>query len=189
MPDKLTINAMVDMAYSTAKSKGWHDRKDETLTDNHAAAQLATLVPLIKAVAEVAEAIRKPDTHNLLGALETMMRAAEFLYQRTPEIAVLNYLGPLQEYKAPLEGSKTQMQAWLVLMVTELAEAMEAVEKGDKANFAEELADVAIRMGDTVGATNDMPGHFLGPIDAEVEILAKNERNKLRGYRHGGKKA
>lgn len=64
----------------------------------------------------------------------------------------------------------------LMLIVTELAEAMEGYRKQDQANFREELADAYIRLFDLCGG--------LG-IDIEKEILQKSERNKSRPYKHG----
>ena len=64
----------------------------------------------------------------------------------------------------------------LMLIVTELAEAMEAHRKQDKANFDEELADVFIRLFDLCGGMG---------IDVEAEIMKKCEKNKLRPYKHG----
>lgn len=66
----------------------------------------------------------------------------------------------------------------LALIHSEVSEALEAVRKGDRENFAEELADVLIRVLDCAGG--------LG-IDLDAEVRAKLEKNRLRGYRHGGK--
>ena len=64
----------------------------------------------------------------------------------------------------------------LMLVVTELAEAMEAYRDNDKKNFNEEIADTFIRLLDISGS--------LG-IDIEGEILKKMEANKERPYKHG----
>lgn len=64
----------------------------------------------------------------------------------------------------------------LMLIVTELAEAMEAHRVQDQENFREELADTFIRLLDLCGG--------LG-IDIEAEIAKKAERNKARPYKHG----
>ncbi len=64
----------------------------------------------------------------------------------------------------------------LMLIVTELAEAMEAHRKQDHENFREELADTFIRLFDLCGG--------LG-IDIQAEIAKKNETNKSRPYKHG----
>ena len=64
----------------------------------------------------------------------------------------------------------------LMLVVTELAEGMEAHRKQDQENFKEELADTFIRLFDLCGG--------LG-IDIQAEILKKCEKNKLRPYKHG----
>lgn len=64
----------------------------------------------------------------------------------------------------------------LMLIVTELAEAMEAHRKQDQDNFKEELADSFIRLLDLCGG--------LG-IDIEGEIAKKSAKNKTRPYKHG----
>lgn len=66
----------------------------------------------------------------------------------------------------------------LALIHSEVSEALEADRKGDKENFAEELADVCIRIFDLCGSED---------IDLEKAILDKMERNKQRSYKHGGK--
>ncbi|MCA9407079.1 MAG: nucleotide pyrophosphohydrolase [Candidatus Omnitrophica bacterium] len=64
----------------------------------------------------------------------------------------------------------------LMLIVTELAEAMEAHRKQDDANFKEELADSFIRLLDLCGGLK---------IDIEDEIHKKSLVNKKRPYKHG----
>lgn len=64
----------------------------------------------------------------------------------------------------------------LMLIVTELAEAMEAYRHQDDANFREELADTFIRLLDLCGGLN---------IDIEQEIYKKSVHNKTRPYKHG----
>jgi len=67
----------------------------------------------------------------------------------------------------------------LALIHSEVSEALEADRKGDQEHFAEELADVCIRIFDLCGAKG---------IDLEKEILDKMEYNKARPYKHGWKK-
>ena len=64
----------------------------------------------------------------------------------------------------------------LMLIVTEIAEAMEAHRKQDDANFKEELADTFIRLLDLCGGLK---------IDIEDEIAQKSQKNKNRPYKHG----
>ncbi|MGG3888623.1 MazG nucleotide pyrophosphohydrolase domain-containing protein [Metabacillus fastidiosus] len=66
----------------------------------------------------------------------------------------------------------------LALIHSEVSEALEADRKGNQENFAEELADVCIRIFDLCGSKG---------IDLEKAIFEKMERNKGRSYRHGGK--
>jgi len=64
----------------------------------------------------------------------------------------------------------------LMLIVTELAEAMEAYRLQDQEHFQEEMADTFIRLLDLCGG--------LG-IDIEAEIEKKSQKNKDRPYKHG----
>jgi NTP pyrophosphatase (non-canonical NTP hydrolase) len=66
----------------------------------------------------------------------------------------------------------------LALIHSEVSEALEADRKGNTENFAEELADVCIRIFDLCGLQN---------IDLESAISKKMEYNKSRKYKHGGK--
>ena len=55
---------------------------------------------------------------------------------------------------------------------------LEAFRNKDYENLHEEMADIAIRLFDMC--------EYLG-VDLEKEILKKQNANKVRGYRHGGK--
>ena len=74
------------------------------------------------------------------------------------------------EYKIP---------AKLALITSETSEALEAYRKDDAANFVEELADTLIRILDLSAG--------LG-LDIDTAVREKLEKNKTRGYRHGGKR-
>ena len=63
-----------------------------------------------------------------------------------------------------------------MLIVTELAEAMEAHRHQDHENFREEIADTFIRLFDLCGGME---------IDIQQEIEKKSEKNKKRPYKHG----
>jgi NTP pyrophosphatase (non-canonical NTP hydrolase) len=75
-------------------------------------------------------------------------------------------------------ASGEQMLGKLMLVVTEVAEAAEAVRHGDGANFAEELADVIIRVLDICAAVG---------IDIDAVIQEKMEANRKRPAKHGKK--
>ncbi len=66
----------------------------------------------------------------------------------------------------------------IALMVSELGEAVEALRTRDYVNYREELADVAIRLGDHCGARG---------IDLEDEVKRKMDRNKTRPRLHNKK--
>ena len=69
--------------------------------------------------------------------------------------------------------------AVLMLITTEVAEAAEDFRHGRRAHFDEEIADIVIRCMDLAAG--------LG-IDLDASVRAKLEKNKTRGYRHGGKR-
>ena len=64
----------------------------------------------------------------------------------------------------------------LMLIVGEVAEAQEGLRHNDRSNFAEELADIVIRVFDLAGGLD---------INLEVEIIKKMATNALRPYKHG----
>jgi len=66
----------------------------------------------------------------------------------------------------------------LMLVVTELVEALEAIRADDVAGFREEIADAVIRLFDICGAH---------AIDLEAELVQKMGRNRERPHRHGKK--
>jgi NTP pyrophosphatase (non-canonical NTP hydrolase) len=78
----------------------------------------------------------------------------------------------------------------LMLIVTEVAEAMECYRENEMYNaktpegkpvgFASELADVFIRIG-------DLAGHL--DIDLDKAVADKMAYNETRSFRHGGKRA
>lgn len=81
------------------------------------------------------------------------------------------------EIKIPCQHiGNTGLMGQLMLVVTELAEAAEALRQPDHGNFAEEIADTVIRLFDLAGACG---------IDLAKEIQAKMEINQQRPYRHG----
>lgn len=82
-------------------------------------------------------------------------------------------------FKTPssIDGSDGEdMLGKLMLVVTETAEAAEAVRYNDLENFKEELADIFIRCLDICGTME---------IDIEKEINKKMDINKDRPHLHG----
>lgn len=73
-------------------------------------------------------------------------------------------------------GKNAVIGNMLMLIVSEVAEAQEALRKNNMDNFKEELADVVIRTADLCGGLN---------IDLESEIIKKMQKNKSRPYKHG----
>lgn len=79
----------------------------------------------------------------------------------------------------PLSLSQADaMLGKLMLCVTELAEAAEAVRHGNERNFREEIADTVIRLCDIAHTTG---------IYLEREIARKMAKNEKRPLRHGKK--
>lgn len=72
--------------------------------------------------------------------------------------------------------SKRNIGEMLMLIVTEIAEAMEAHRTQDKEGFNEEIADTFIRLFDLCGGLK---------IDILKEIEKKMHKNRKRPYKHG----
>jgi NTP pyrophosphatase (non-canonical NTP hydrolase) len=72
--------------------------------------------------------------------------------------------------------NRDMMLGKLMLVVTEVSEAAEAVRKGDLVNFKEELADAFIRLLDITETMG---------IDIETEIHEKHGINTRRPAGHG----
>ena len=71
---------------------------------------------------------------------------------------------------------RDDMLGKLMLVVSEIGEASEAVKKADFDNFREEMADATIRIFDICGAMG---------IDLEFEISRKMTLNRERPRLHG----
>lgn len=76
-------------------------------------------------------------------------------------------------------SNKHLIPSHIALNHSELSEALEAYRKGDWENFKEELADLVIR---TLNVTDGLG------INIGAEVLAKLEKNRARGFRHGNKR-
>lgn len=72
-----------------------------------------------------------------------------------------------------------QIPADLALIHSEVSEALEAFRRGDREGFAEEAADILIRL---VGLVDGLG------IDLGRAAWAKVEKNRLRAHKHGGKR-
>lgn len=76
-------------------------------------------------------------------------------------------------------GDENQIPADLALIHSEVSEALEAFRKDDRDGFAEELADVMIRV---IGLAYGLE------IDLGGQVVAKMAKNRERAFKHGGKK-
>lgn len=74
---------------------------------------------------------------------------------------------------------ENQVPADLALLHSEVSEALEAFRKDDRAGFAEELADVMIRV---VGLAHGLR------IDLGSFVVEKVKENRKRPRKHGGKR-
>jgi NTP pyrophosphatase (non-canonical NTP hydrolase) len=81
----------------------------------------------------------------------------------------------------PMDGEKGKVRfvlTHMALIHTEVSEATEAVRHRDAANFAEELADILIRVTSVA--------YGLG-INLDETVKAKMAKNRTRGLHYGGK--
>lgn len=75
-------------------------------------------------------------------------------------------------------GNALKIAASLALIHSEVSEALEALRTGDAEHFREELADVIIRVLDCGIGLN---------FDLDDAVAKKLDKNRTRGFRHGGK--
>lgn len=175
-----TINGLVAVVTEINTANGWRERDMRPLTYENPKAQIAGMTKISDQVARIIEAIRKNDSPDK--AYNDIHAWGVGVEDMADQI-----LDQLKEHGKPLYGSKTEAICRVRLIDTETAELSDAIKVGDTLNMAEELADIVIRVLDFVGAWND--AHQGLRIDLEAEILAKLEKNRTRGYRHGGKRA
>lgn len=74
------------------------------------------------------------------------------------------------------EGDGRSRAKILALIHSEVSEALEADRRGDGEAYAEELADIVIRVLDHAESED---------IDITSWIMMKNDRNREREYKHG----
>lgn len=136
------------ISHLTAVEKGfWADADDPSITT----CRIAVEAPAIVRMAREIETIRKP---------------------KTPFAEPKNTVLQLRE----LTPHQIVRLAKLVLIVTEVGEAIEAVLAGNMANLREEYADICIRLMDLAG--------FDG-LELDEDILAKQAVNLGRPHMHG----
>lgn len=87
-----------------------------------------------------------------------------------------DYYDLVLQLSSPVVFRQAYISQHLMLLVSEVGEAVEALRHKDGDNFKEELADIAIRLGDICG---------LCDIDLEAEIEKKMKVNESRPRKHG----
>jgi NTP pyrophosphatase (non-canonical NTP hydrolase) len=99
--------------------------------------------------------------------------------KKTPLKSDVKYLSKLCHRIAKEKGfwdGKRNTGEMLMLIVTELSEAMEAYRSKNREGFNEEIADTFIRLFDLCGGLK---------IDIMREIEKKTIKNRKRPYKHG----
>ena len=82
-------------------------------------------------------------------------------------------------YSNDWQESNHKIPAVLSLIHSEVSEGLEEFRKDNREEFLEEMADVVIRVLDCVGGLTD---------NFENIVIAKLNKNRNRGTRHGGKR-
>lgn len=167
LPDTLTLQELQDQAFETACEKGWHDEDS-------------------KPPSEVVQAIAAKGLQ-----LAELCDDVERLRKGQP-VEPGSGAGPdgCLGLVRTLSPAQTRALAWLTLICTEAAEAMEDVlanrwelafdADGKPTGLPSELADIGIRLGDSSSAWG---------VDLTGACATKLAYNRTRDRRHGGKLA
>lgn len=157
----LTVRGLMEQSYVTARDKGWHDDDDQ---------------PPSAAISNIAEEGLR--LVSLAGRIEAHRKGED----PAPAPSSFNIDG--------LDDRQVRVIAWLALIATEVAEAIEDVAAGrwdltfdadgKPHGLPSELADILIRVGDDAGAVG---------VDLDHATRVKLDFNKTRSHRHGGKLA
>lgn len=160
----LPIDVLVYEAYQTAKDKGWHDPADENDVAVIEARQALGREGLrVWRICYIAEKIRKGQAP-----------------------ALQDYLRIFDEVEYRLSASDVRLISDLMLVITEVGEAIDDVladrmvegvdEKGKPIGLPSELADVVIRVAHICGHRK---------IDLAGAVQRKLKFNKTRPHKHG----
>lgn len=116
------------------------------------------------------------ETKNKMYALEVYVKGASYLLKDKDPESSEQMVKIFEDVKKDfLQFHRTTL---IMLVVTELAEAVEGLRHSDEANHAEEIADTVIR------ALDYCKGYG---IDIEKAVADKMERNAQRPPMHGKK--
>ena len=107
------------------------------------------------------------------------VRRAEVLRDLAEEIRAINAANGWRVFVAEQWNDPYKIPAILALIHSETSEALEAFRANDRDNFMEELADIAIRVLDLAGGFPEW--------QFAIALEEKLEKNRARGWRHGGK--
>ncbi len=166
----MSLTKLAETAAQIRKSKGFHTPDRFGLpSESEAEIALAGMAAYVRVLSRTAEDVRKGNLalcslQDVLG--ERLADADSQIYDLNPNVR--------EERASP--GRPDAMLAKLMLVVTEVAEAMDAVVEGDEKNFAEELADVLIRVFDIAGTMG---------INLDFEVSRKTSINAMRPRLHG----
>lgn len=147
----MEIKELIKEAHENAKKHGFWDFYDNLASGHEETKQALTSQFLMLIVGEVAE------------AMEGLRQGNKSYYKCDIKLSEIEFNG-LKEIANNLDNPLLQ---WIV----------ENIKYFDpRENFKEELADVAIRLGDLAGGLD---------IDLQSEITKKMDKNKDRPYKHG----
>jgi len=150
----LSINELCDRAWANAEAKGFHTLNDSDYCFAARAMHIAGHL------AEAVEHDRHNDINGTLGSLFLVSGDADSL-ARKPSVRGV---------------AGDSFCGRMMLAVTEIAEGVAGYQQGDKANVAEELADIMIRIADTARQEG---------LDLQQALLNKLAKNEQRPEMHG----
>jgi hypothetical protein len=181
----MPLGWLIKHHHAIMEDKGFHDlpgmvidKPMPTMTE------LVSLAPAIEALGELTADIRVGGDHT--DALARLGIALEDIDEDGLALYAQKYIrGYREDAETPLATSKTAIAARLVLIVSEIAEALEALRVGDWVGFLKEMADIQLRWAATVGEFGRHPD--LQNVNMTQIIAQKMLYNMDRPPMHGKK--
>lgn len=171
-----TINELIAQVTDIKAANGGRDSKGDRLSPEHPFTKIEVLHLVQLSLAKAVKAIRT--NGDLHAALDDLHHASANLGAWSLP-ATVEQRNPEAVAGRRLRGSTTETITQLMLVGTEVGEAIQAVKDRDVPNMTNKMADAVIRVLDVVSDWND--AYPEQPIDLGTAIVNRLREKRTRG--------